>query len=62
MAETKSVLGGKSRKSREGKIDLSILPARVANQNAEFASSCSHAEPAIEKYYTWSNQFQKHLN
>ena len=52
MAETTSVLGGKSGKSREGKIDLSILPARVANQNAEFASSCSHAEPAIEKYYT----------
>ena len=49
MAETKSFLAGQSGKSRAGKISLSILPARVANQNAEFASSSLLVEPAIEK-------------
>ena len=55
MAETKSFLAGQSGKSRAGKIGLSILPAGVANQNAEFASSSLLVEPAIEKYYNWTS-------
>ena len=51
MAETKSFLAGQSGKSRAGKIGLSILPARVANQNAEFASPSLLVEPAIENNY-----------
>ena len=52
MAETKSVLAEQSGKSRAGKIGPSTLPARVANQNTEFASPCSFAEPAIENTIT----------
>ena len=55
MAETKSFLAGQSGKSRAGKIGLSILPAGVANQNAELASSSLLVEPAIEKYYNWTS-------